>query len=185
MGHDLQLGNPLEIYLGSSEAPLSRAGTARSVWHATGQHTTEGQTDRRRPTNVNQVRVSRSDLHARGSSDRHHSRAGERSLVLLGRGGRPRRHVFGPGRRAEVPNSPIQPVQTAHCPRCPGAGDEASHEPGRRTDQQPAETTKGPDGGALEAGDRSRTGDLQLGKLTLYQLSYARNVYPVVAQPRP
>ena len=26
-----------------------------------------------------------------------------------------------------------------------------------------------------EAGDRSRTGDLQLGKLTLYQLSYARN----------
>lgn len=25
-----------------------------------------------------------------------------------------------------------------------------------------------------EAGDRSRTGDLQLGKLTLYQLSYAR-----------
>ena len=27
-----------------------------------------------------------------------------------------------------------------------------------------------------EAGDRSRTGDLQLGKLTLYQLSYARNV---------
>ena len=27
----------------------------------------------------------------------------------------------------------------------------------------------------MEAGDRSRTGDLQLGKLTLYQLSYARN----------
>ena len=26
-----------------------------------------------------------------------------------------------------------------------------------------------------QAGDRSRTGDLQLGKLTLYQLSYARN----------
>ena len=25
-----------------------------------------------------------------------------------------------------------------------------------------------------KAGDRSRTGDLQLGKLTLYQLSYAR-----------
>ncbi len=28
--------------------------------------------------------------------------------------------------------------------------------------------------GLFEAGDRSRTGDLQLGKLTLYQLSYAR-----------
>ncbi len=27
-----------------------------------------------------------------------------------------------------------------------------------------------------KAGDRSRTGDLQLGKLTLYQLSYARKV---------
>ena len=30
----------------------------------------------------------------------------------------------------------------------------------------------------LQAGDRSRTGDLQLGKLTLYQLSYARNATP-------
>ena len=29
-------------------------------------------------------------------------------------------------------------------------------------------------GTMLKAGDRSRTGDLQLGKLTLYQLSYAR-----------
>ena len=27
---------------------------------------------------------------------------------------------------------------------------------------------------SFKAGDRSRTGDLQLGKLTLYQLSYAR-----------
>ena len=27
----------------------------------------------------------------------------------------------------------------------------------------------------IKAGDRSRTGDLQLGKLTLYQLSYARS----------
>ncbi len=28
---------------------------------------------------------------------------------------------------------------------------------------------------SVRAGDRSRTGDLQLGKLTLYQLSYTRN----------
>jgi hypothetical protein len=34
-----------------------------------------------------------------------------------------------------------------------------------------------------EAGDRSRTGDLQLGKLTLYQLSYARNPTPPGATP--
>ena len=35
-------------------------------------------------------------------------------------------------------------------------------------------TTPENQGGTREAGDRSRTGDLQLGKLTLYQLSYAR-----------
>ena len=36
--------------------------------------------------------------------------------------------------------------------------------------------TKRPElSGLFQAGDRSRTGDLQLGKLTLYQLSYARN----------
>ena len=28
--------------------------------------------------------------------------------------------------------------------------------------------------GGMEAGDRARTGDIQLGRLTLYQLSYTR-----------
>jgi hypothetical protein len=30
--------------------------------------------------------------------------------------------------------------------------------------------------GVLRAGDRIRTGDVQLGRLTLYQLSYSRDV---------
>jgi hypothetical protein len=30
--------------------------------------------------------------------------------------------------------------------------------------------------GGIEAGDRARTGDIQLGRLTLYQLSYAREL---------
>ncbi len=32
----------------------------------------------------------------------------------------------------------------------------------------------------FRAGDRVRTGDIQLGRLTLYQLSYSRNIfYPI------
>ena len=41
-------------------------------------------------------------------------------------------------------------------------------------DGNPEEENGSPISRAPEAGDRSRTGDLQLGKLTLYRLSYAR-----------
>ena len=47
----------------------------------------------------------------------------------------------------------------------------------KRTGDLPDEK-RSPGNRAPEAGDRSRTGDLQLGKLTLYQLSYARNALP-------
>ena len=39
-------------------------------------------------------------------------------------------------------------------------------------------------GGSGEAGDRIRTGDIQLGKLTLYQLSYTRGWVVTVPGPR-
>ncbi len=35
----------------------------------------------------------------------------------------------------------------------------------------------------LRAGDRSRTGDLNLGKVALYQLSYARSSYTTLEPP--
>ena len=37
----------------------------------------------------------------------------------------------------------------------------------------------------LRAGDRVRTGDIQLGKLALYQLSYARSSANYRPEPRP
>ena len=37
----------------------------------------------------------------------------------------------------------------------------------------------------MRAGDRTRTGDVQLGKLAFYQLNYARVLYRITPRPSP
>jgi hypothetical protein len=57
---------------------------------------------------------------------------------------------------------------------------------GPREQRQPRGTTKAArERGFLEAGDRARTGDPQLGKLMLYQLSYTRVMASILASSQP
>src|SRR5688500_10503722 len=58
---------------------------------------------------------------------------------------------------------------------------------GRRIMNRPAVGSVGnnpcTDSNSARAGDRTRTGDNQLGKLALYQLSYAREPWPAATRP--